>query len=60
MNHRLDGMAHEAKGTLKQGWGKATNDRSRQLEGSIERTSGKAEQMIALLADRARRNDTRR
>lgn len=60
MNNRLDGMAHEAKGSIKQGWGKATDDRSQQLEGSAERHAGKAEQMIALLADRAKRNDAQR
>ncbi|HSR65648.1 MAG TPA: CsbD family protein [Xanthomonadaceae bacterium] len=60
MNHRLDGMAHEAKGTLKETIGKATDDRSQQLSGSAERHAGKAEQMVALLADRARRNDPRR
>lgn len=60
MNNRLDGMTHEAKGSLKESWGKATDDRSQQLEGSVERHAGKAEQMIALLADRARGNDRRR
>lgn len=60
MNNRLDGMVHEAKGSIKQGWGKATDDRSQQLEGSAERHAGKAEQMIALLADRAKRNDAQR
>lgn len=60
MNDRLDGMAHEAKGTLKQSWGKATDDRSQQVEGSVERHAGKAEQMVALMADRARRTDRRR
>lgn len=60
MNHRLDGMAHEAKGTLKQSWGKATDDRSQQIEGSAERQAGKAEQMVALMADRARRSDKHR
>lgn len=60
MNDRLDGMAHEAKGSLKEEWGKATDDRSQQLAGNVERHAGKAEQMVALMADRARRNDARR
>ncbi|NUS38842.1 MAG: CsbD family protein [Lysobacter sp.] len=60
MNPRLDGTAHEAKGTLKEAIGKATDDRSQQLSGSVERHAGKAEQMIALMADRAKRKDARR
>ena len=60
MIDRVDGMVHEAKGTLKQRIGEATHDRSQQLEGTAERHAGKAEQMIALLNDRARRDTVRR
>jgi uncharacterized protein YjbJ (UPF0337 family) len=60
MINRIDGMAHEAKGTLKEAIGEARHDRSQQLEGKVERHAGKAEQMIALLNDRKRRPDARR
>ena len=60
MINRVDGMAHEAKGTLKERLGEATHDRSQQLEGAAERHAGKAEQMIALLNDRSRRDTARR
>lgn len=59
MTNRVEGMGHEAKGALKEAVGEATNNRSRQLEGSVERHVGKAEQMIALLNDRNRRSEPR-
>lgn len=60
MINRIEGMGHEAKGALKEAVGETTHNRSQQLEGSIERHAGKAEQMIALLNDRTRRTDARR
>ena len=60
MINRVDGMAHEIKGTLKEAVGEATNDRSQQFEGKVERHAGKAEQMIAHLNDRKRPHDARR
>ena len=60
MINRVEGMGHEAKGTLKEAVGEATHNRSQQLEGKVERHVGKAEQMIALLNDRTRRSDVRR
>ena len=60
MINRVEGMGHEAKGSLKETLGQATHNRSQQLEGSVEREAGKAEQMIALLNDRNRRHDARR
>jgi uncharacterized protein YjbJ (UPF0337 family) len=60
MIDRIEGMGHEAKGALKEAVGQATNNRSQQIEGSVERHAGKAEQMIALLNDRRRPGDKRR
>jgi uncharacterized protein YjbJ (UPF0337 family) len=59
-NNRLDGMGHEVKGTIKEQIGQATDDRSQQLEGNVEKNVGKAEQMIGAMADRMRGNDTKR
>jgi uncharacterized protein YjbJ (UPF0337 family) len=60
MINRIEGMGHEAKGAVKEAVGQATHNHSQQLEGSVERHAGKAEQMIALLNDRSRRSDARR
>lgn len=60
MINRVDGMVHEAKGTLKERVGEATHDRTQQIEGAVERHAGKAEQMIALLNDPSRRDNVRR
>jgi uncharacterized protein YjbJ (UPF0337 family) len=59
-NNRLDGMGHEVKGTIKEQIGQATDDRSQQIEGNVEKNVGKAEQMIGAMADRMRGNDTKR
>jgi uncharacterized protein YjbJ (UPF0337 family) len=59
-NNRIDGIGHETKGAIKEQIGQATDDRSQQVEGKVEKNVGKAEQMIGAMADRMRRNDTRR
>jgi uncharacterized protein YjbJ (UPF0337 family) len=60
MIDHIDGMRHEVKGTLKERLGQATHDRSQQASGAIERHAGKAEQMIAHLNERLRRDEDRR
>ena len=60
MSHRIEGAGHEIKGTVKEQVGKATNDRSQQVAGTVEKHAGKAERMIAELNDRKDRKDTRR
>jgi uncharacterized protein YjbJ (UPF0337 family) len=56
-NDRIDGKAHEIKGAIKEHVGQATGNRSQQVEGNIEKNSGKAEQMIDALEDRIRANE---
>ena len=51
-NHRIDGIGHEIKGTVKEQIGEATGNRSQQVEGNIEKHVGKAEQMIDALVER--------
>ena len=58
MSYRAERMPQDATG-LKQDVA-ATNDREPQREVANVRPAGKAEQMIALLANRARSNDRRR
>ena len=58
MSYRAERMPQDATG-LKQDMAVATNDRQPQRETDV-RPAGKAEQMIALLANRARSNDRRR
>ena len=43
---RIEGGFHEVKGTLKEEFGKATNDRSLKAEGKTEKKSGKLQQRI--------------
>lgn len=59
-NNRIDGVGHEVKGTIKERLGQATGDRSQQVEGNIEKNTGKAEQMIDALADRMRTSEEKR
>ena len=59
-NDRIDGVAHEAKGTVKELVGKATGNRSQQIEGNAEKHVGRAEQMIDAMTDRMREDDPKR
>ena len=59
MSYRAERMPQDAT-SLKQDIGGATHDHAPQREVANTRPAGKAEQMIALLADRARSNDRRR
>ena len=51
-NKHIDGIGHEIKGTVKDHVGHATGNRSQQVEGNIEKNTGKAEQMVDALVDR--------
>jgi uncharacterized protein YjbJ (UPF0337 family) len=59
-NNRIDGMEHEVKGSIKEQIGRATDDRSQQVAGNVEKNVGKAEQMIGAMADRMRTDDAKR
>jgi uncharacterized protein YjbJ (UPF0337 family) len=59
-NNRIDGAAHEAKGSIKEQIGSATDNRSQQVEGNLEKHAGRAEQMIDAMAKRMRGDDAKR
>jgi uncharacterized protein YjbJ (UPF0337 family) len=43
---KLNGSFHELKGTIKEGVGKLTNDRTLKAEGKAEKKVGKVQQQI--------------
>lgn len=57
---RIEGTGHEVKGAIRETLGDATDNRSEQIKGNVEKNAGKAEQMIGALADRQRRNEAQR
>ena len=59
MLHPVDGMPPDPKGARKEGFGEAMRDRSPPPARGAEPAS-KAEEMMAFLAERQRRNDPQR
>jgi len=51
------GVGHEVKGTIKEQIGQVTGNRTQQVEGSVETTAGKAQQMIDARPDPMLGND---
>jgi uncharacterized protein YjbJ (UPF0337 family) len=43
---RVEGVAHEAKGSVKEAVGKVTGDRKTQAEGAAEKTAGKVQNAV--------------
>lgn len=52
MINQTEGKFHQAEGGLKEPAGEAARDHAQQLEGSAEKEPGKAEDMIAAMAER--------
>ena len=52
MINQTEGKYHQAEGRLKEQAGEAAHDHAQQLEGIAEKESGKAEDMIAAMAER--------
>ena len=52
MTNQIEGNHHEADGASKAHLAEVGHDRPEQLEGSAEREAGKAESMIAAMAER--------
>ena len=48
---RTDGLGHEVKGSIKEGAGKLTGDRSQQVEGNLEKNAGKLERGLGEAQD---------
>jgi uncharacterized protein YjbJ (UPF0337 family) len=57
---RLHGAADEVKGTIKEGAGKVTGDRSTEVSGKLDRAKGKIEGMVGQAKDAIRRAGGRR
>lgn len=55
--NRTEGAKHEIKGAMKEGMGKATNDRSHQVEGNLEKNAGKVQREVGKASDDVRDTD---
>jgi uncharacterized protein YjbJ (UPF0337 family) len=50
-NNREKGLGHEAKGAVKEAVGKATDNRSQQIEGNLEKNAGKVQNAFGRATD---------
>ena len=53
-NNRKEGAKREFGGAVKEGIGKATGDRSKELEGNIQKNTGKVQREIGEATDDVR------
>jgi uncharacterized protein YjbJ (UPF0337 family) len=51
---RIEGSAKQAKGAVKEAWGKATGDAKTQAEGKADKAEGKVQNAIGGVKDAAR------
>jgi len=58
-NNREKGVAHQVKGAVKEGVGKATDNQSQRLEGNLEKNAGKVQKEFGKATDDDSRRDTR-
>jgi uncharacterized protein YjbJ (UPF0337 family) len=49
--NREKGAGHELKGSVKEGVGKVTGNRSQQLEGNLEKNAGKVQHAVGKASD---------
>ena len=59
MDNRIEGKGHEVKGAIKEHVGEATDNRSQQVEGNLEKNAGKAQQMMDAISDRMRADESK-
>lgn len=52
--NRIEGAGREVKGAVKEGIGKLTGDRSQQVEGNLEKNTGKVQRGFGEAADKVR------
>lgn len=52
---RVEGVAHQAKGSVKEAVGKATGDKKTEVEGKAEHAAGKVQNAAGGAKDAARR-----
>ena len=51
---RVEGSAKQAKGAVKEAWGKATGDAKTQAEGKADKAEGKVQNAVGGMKDAAR------
>ena len=51
---RVEGVAHQVKGAVKEGVGKVTGDTKTEAEGSAEKAAGKVQNAVGGIKDSAR------
>ena len=51
---RIEGRDKQIKGAMKEAWGKATGDRSRQAEGMMDKAEGKLQEGLGKAQDEFR------
>lgn len=51
---RVEGVAHQAKGTVKEAAGKAMGDKKTEAEGKVERAAGKVQNAVGGAKDAVR------
>lgn len=60
INDKADHKGEELKGSVKEGWGKLTDDKSLEAEGKAEKWSGKAKGAVDDAVDDLTDDNTRR
>ncbi len=53
-HNRVEGSMDQAKGAIKEGFGKVTGDQKTQAEGAAQKTAGKVESAVGGAKDAAR------
>jgi uncharacterized protein YjbJ (UPF0337 family) len=51
---RIEGVAHQVKGTIKEAIGKVTGDTRTEAEGKVEKTGGKVQEGVGQVKDKLR------
>jgi uncharacterized protein YjbJ (UPF0337 family) len=51
---RVEGVAHQAKGSVKEAAGKVTGDKKTQAEGAAEKAAGKVQNAVGGVKDAAK------
>ncbi|MBB6244466.1 uncharacterized protein YjbJ (UPF0337 family) [Rhodanobacter sp. MP1X3] len=57
--NRTEGAKHEVKGAIKEGIGKVTGNKSKEVAGNAEKNAGKVQHAVGKAADKAREDAKR-
>lgn len=58
--NRTEGTKHEVKGAIKEGAGKLTGNKTKEVSGNIEKNAGKVQKAVGRAADQAREDTKKR